>query len=387
MRSRNMLVAVGWLAWSVAAMAQPPGYVADPAALPPGGPPAGYPAGSPLGITVGDGLPAETPPIPESWLNSAFNPQPLVEARVEAVFYKVDFPESPSLAAEYRVNAQNAVEQFPLSADRGRDYTTAIRGALDFHFNEFKSMELVGFYFMGPDSGVPLGSVDTTKFLSSGGAQTPVNERGFLTNLPAGFPTVADTLRLDWDFASYGAEFNFLHHFICPKGPVSDLAIGLGGRYFHMQEKVTLTAINELDNQIGRLRSESENSLAGPQIIFRGRVQTPLKRWRATAEGKIGFMANSAVDDTALSVGNADNRIGFRQTETRFAPLFEGNFGFEYLLFNHMTLFGGYQILFIDRVDRAVERLSPDLNAYGGPQREIGSLLMMGPRAGVVIHY
>ena len=168
--------------------------------------------------------------------------------------------------------------------------------------------------------------------------------QGYMRNLPAGFPIVADQLTINWKLKTLGTEMNLFKHFILQQGPVSDLAIGIGGRYLQLQEKVQLTANDIANDRIGILGADTDNQLGGVQLIARARLQMPLKRWRLVTEGKLGLMANSYSADTRVVVPRRNYLAEGSQGDTVFSPLVEGNFLLEFFVARNVTVFGGVQL-------------------------------------------
>jgi hypothetical protein len=325
--------------------------------------------------------PNDLPPIPDVWLKSHWNPQPWLEARVEAVWLQPLFDDAPVLARQFQADSAFVFSLVDIRPRADEYYVVAPRVAVELHANELWSVEMTSFFLDGPnEDDVRFGDPDVPfRLLTAAG--------GPISNAPPGFPAVADVFTLDWDFESFNADATLLRHWIFLHGPISDLALGIGARYFRIDEKARLFAADQLLGSSGRMDVDVENRLAGPQFVARGRVQGPGKRLRSVAEVKIGLMTNASDNSTTLLVSGA-TVAGGAGSQTRFAPLFEANFLVECFVAEHVTVFGGFQMFYLDRVDRAAEQFNADLAAFAtGTARDIGSLFMYGPRVGLVISY
>lgn len=325
--------------------------------------------------------PPNLPPIPQSWLASAWDPQPRFEVRFDVAFLQPDFATSRNLARQVQTN-QNKYLINDVGVDSHSEYTAGVRTALEWHFNEFKSLEFQGFFVDGPrQRSVPMGQSDFSLGLGAG-----VFPGGPMVNQPFDFPRISEEGRFDWNFEAFGAEINWLHHFIHPKGPLSDVAIGFGARYMGILENVQVRFLDEILLFSGNMQSDVENHLYGPQVVGRARIQSPFKRIRLVTEGKVGLMANAVQVNNQLTsnagiFGISDN------TDTIFSAIFEGNFMFEFFVTKHLTVFGGYELLYASRTLRAPEQLNPDLTNFVSPQKQIGNTFLHGPRVGLVFAY
>jgi hypothetical protein len=327
-------------------------------------------------------------PLPESWTNSLFDPQPKLELRMEAVWLQPNFDDSFPLARQ----VQNVGQQFrpvEVGVYGEGEPIVAPRGTLEYRWNEQGSIEASGFFMDGPDqTNYNLSSSDQAYYFDSNAAN-PL-ERGFLVNTPAGFPLTATDASLDWGFRAWGTEINFLHHHVCMQGRISDLAIGLGGRFIKVDEDVTLRLRNEIDSTSAVMGVESKNSAAGPQLMMRARVNGPFKCVRFLAEGKIGLMANGTQYRNTLSATGPASFVApreFSDSEVVFAPLFEGLFGCEIYIWKNFVVFGGYQLLYMDRIDRAGGHFVQDLERFTQPEKNLGDLFLYGPRLGGLLTF
>lgn len=327
-------------------------------------------------------------PLPQSWTNTLFDPQPRLELRAEAIWLQPNFDNSFPLARQ----TQNVGQQFQ-QVDvgvRGEGEPIATpRGTMEYHWNEQGSIEASFFYMDGPQqTGYNLSNADQAYFFDSN-ASNPL-ERGFLVNTPPGFPLAATDATVDWSFRTWGTEINLLHHFVCMQGPISDLAVGLGGRFIKIDENANLNIANEIDSTRSVMGVESRNSAAGPQFIARGRINGPFKCVRFTAEGKIGLMANGTQYRNSLSVTGPATFFApqtFSDSQVIFSPLFEGLFGCEVYIWRNFVVFGGYQLLYMDRIDRAGGHFVQDLSRFTQPEKNFGDLFLYGPRLGALITF
>ena len=325
-------------------------------------------------------------PLPEAWTNSLFDPQPRLELRAEVDWLQPSFNNSVPLALQTIPNGGAYAYQQQAVGVFGAGQMVAVpKGTVEYHWNEQGSVEMSGFYMSGPSqSNYRMSNIDQTYYFN-GDAPNPA-ERGFLYDLPHGFPGVATDANLDWDFRTWGTEINMLHHFICMQGRVSDLAAGFGGRFLEVDENVSLRVSNELDRTSATMSSDTKNHLGGFQFVGRARVNGPGNRIRWTAEGKIGLMANgNQFNNTLLT--NTYGPAQFSDVTTNFSPLFEGNFGCEVYVWHNLVVFGGYNLLFVDRVNRAGGHFHQDLNAFINTQEDLGSLFMYGPRLGALMTF
>ncbi|MBY0589309.1 hypothetical protein K2X85_19210 [bacterium] len=326
---------------------------------------------------------SSTLPLPESWTNSLFDPQPRLELRAEAVWLQPNFDNSYPLARQTQsINQQ--FRQVDIGVRGEGEPIATPRGTIEYHWNEQGSVEASGFYMDGPQqTNYNLSNADQAYYFDSN-ASNPL-ERGFLVNTPPGFPLTATDATLDWSFRTWGTEINLLHHFVSMKGPISDLAIGLGGRFIKIDENVNLNLANEIDSTSAVMGVESRNSAAGPQFVARGRVNGPFKCVRFTAQGKIGLMANGTQYKNTISTAGPAAFIApssFSDSQVIFSPLFEGLFGCEIYIWRNFVVFGGYQLLYMDRIDRAGGHFSQDLNQFTQPSKDFGDLFLYGPRLG-----
>lgn len=327
------------------------------------------------------------PQVPTSWLKGWFNPQPRFEARAEAIFLKPSFQKTTPLARQTFVDANDSqAKVYNLQVKADEQFIAAPRLALEYHLNEFKSIEAVGYVVDGPNQFLsPRGAGDFPFFLDAN-APDP-RARGPLTSLPPGFPVRANEVNLNWQLRNQGAELNWLHHFILQQGPCSDMAIGFGGRYFGLVENGTVSFFDIADNTMGVMRARVDNEMGGIQFIGRARWQTPIPWFRAVADAKIGLMANTTERREQVFTSPVGYNAGTRQTETVFSPLFDGNFYFEFFLTRNLTVFSGLQLLYVDRVNRSGGQFVPDVNAFLYPGEKLTGFFQWGPRVGAVFSF
>jgi hypothetical protein len=333
---------------------------------------------------AGSAMDASGLPLPQSWTNSFFDPQPRFEFRAEAIWLQSNFDDSYPLARQ-SVPKDTDYELVDVGVRGNTDNTVAPRIAFEYHWNEQGSVEVAGFIMDGPrQSGYGLSEFDQIYYFDRNAASFP--EQGGLFNTPTGFPLVATDATLDWQFSAYGGETNLLHHFVLMKGYISDLALGIGGRYLGVSEKVGLNISNELEGTSANMSVRTKNHIAGPQVVGRARINGPFKRVRWTAEGKIGLMANATNHENSIVTGQSALQT-FDDNEIFFSPLFEGLFGCEIYLVRNVVVFGGYQLLYADRVDRAAGRFQADLNAFVQPSKHLDDIFLYGPRLGLLWSY
>ncbi|MGL4464287.1 MAG: hypothetical protein ACRC1K_19220 [Planctomycetia bacterium] len=363
--------------------APPPGmpYEQLPAEL---GGPSGY--GAPVGLGSGQpGVPSyidQVVPIPKAWLKSRWNPQPKLEARIEALFLQPNFRQTTALFSQFQATDNSNFVGEPVSIDVGDRWITSGRAAVEYHFNEAWSMEAAGFWLDGPKRiDAPVGGTDGTLFLDPA-------QGGFfeLDTLPRAFPRISDNASVDWIFQAENVDFTMMRHYIPLKGPVSDYALGIGARYFHFEETVNLQINDQVNGNFGALESNVDNVLAGPQVQARMRFNGPWTWMRLSTELKVGLMANQ-ISTTNSVFTDEFVRSSITYERNQFAGLFEGNFFFEFFLHENASFFAGYHLFYADLVDRASEQLTGDLSAFVTDQDNTGSLWMHGPRAGLTISF
>lgn len=329
---------------------------------------------------------SQAPPIPEAWLAGFFNPQPFFEARFELMFLKPDLPSSVPIANTYLLDADGlAYFATPVRVSNKEDFVTSGRAVLEFHLNPYYSMEMAGFLSDGPNwDARRLMDADSTYYLD---ANSPIRMyTGFLSNMPQGFPVIADRMALDWDFEAFGGETSFLRHFIFAEGPASDVAVGVGIRYLGLREDLRLTVNDYANNLTGIMAVNSKNDLLGPQFQARAKLQSPWKRMRVVAEGKVGLMANKSINQTFISP-DSSGESGANYGRTQFAPLYEGNFRVEFFIFEHLTIYGGFDMLYVSRVDRATSQFTQNLDVFVQEHKDLSHLFSFGPTCGLQFTY
>jgi hypothetical protein len=345
--------------------------------LPDHGPVMGSTMGEPGRPIYGGGDPNALPPIPESWLNSAFNPQPKIEGRAGVVFWKPTFDQSPALGSQIRSNGTGGLvdQQFVLRSTS--EYVAAPTLDFKWHCNEFCSIETGGWFMDGPrNRSFLVGPADFFIRLNQ------------LNGFPGTFPMIADQGVVDWDFKSYSWDINMVRHYIYPKGPISDFALGVGFRYIGIYESVEARFTDEISAVAtnGMMRVNADNSLFGGQFLARARVQSPWKKVRMLAETKIALNYNPA--DVSSRVEASGGAFGQNSSVlSLFSPTFEGNFTVEYFVTPNLTVYGGFNMFFAERVMRASEQFSPNFDNFLNKQQSYGSLYMFGPTAGLVLNY
>src|SRR5690606_29707963 len=128
------------------------------------------------------------------------------------------------------------------------------------------------------------------------------------------------------------------------------------------------------------------NNLAGPQVMARARVQGPGSKIRSVAEVKIGLMASDTrVTNSVFANGQLFGQNSY--SRTIFGSLFESNFYIEYFLTENLTVYGGFQLFYVDRIVRGSEQIQQDINYFLTKHKDLGSLFMFGPRVGLVFSY
>lgn len=386
MPMRSFLLALGCLSLACGAFGQVTGPAMEPEMVGPSagavanpyyGPPGYQPVPAPNG--------AELPQLPESWLRSAFIPAPVLTVRLQAQWLQPNYPNSSALATQFQQqeNGQFIATGVPPRSEE--QYILTPRAVLEYRPVEYFSIEASGWVTAGPDqSDGQNGQPDIPLFLDpTGGTDRPAA----LNPLPANFPTTADFMRTNWGFTAGGFEVMALQHFILPRGPIADFAIGLGGRVMWIDEDVNVHFEDRVNNISGRLGANAENNLYGAQIMARATLQSPVRWLRMYGDVKLGLMANNTENDTSI-LDNTGQIQRAGATHTQFAQIFECNAFVEVFVTRNVTVFGGYQLLYVERALRAADQIIPDTAQFlSGNLKNQGHLLMTGPAAGVVVTY
>ncbi len=166
-------------------------------------------------------------------------------------------------------------------------------------------------------------------------------------------PNDRDEAKVNWDFQSFSNEINVLRHTTPMKGPIDEWSWGWGIRSVNVTEKMQARFTDVITNEIGVATANVKNKPDRVQMIGRGRIQTALKRFRISAEGKIGFNYNQSPPALASKVfGGWLGTERFRQrvlnTYSVFSPSFEGNFIFEYFLTHNLNVYGGFHLYYCE---------------------------------------
>jgi hypothetical protein len=358
-----------------------PGYMAFPGAGP-------QEAGMPFGNE-----PGQVPGVPQAWANSMWNPTSKLRIRTEALWLKPNFQRSSPMASQPGVQADGtfAINELPVSPHT--PYYLTPRLSVEYFCTDYFSIEATGFAMIGPHRTYNLGSADFSYFLSGTFAGDVSSFTAPFTNIPAGFPTVADIATVFYSQNIGNFELMGWWHWTPDKGACSDVALGIGGRYFFINEKINLRFEDKLGvgsgmgATSGELDVRSKNDLFGVQVGGKATMQSPLKWLRSTVEGKIALMNNDArnntqiLDTTGAVVGNG------RITHSDLAFLFEGNLNVEFFVSQYVTAYAGFNVVYIDRVERADQQLNTDLNAFVQPTKHNGDVLLFGPKVGFMMNW
>jgi hypothetical protein len=236
-----------------------------------------------------------------------------------------------------------------------------------------------------------LGNNDFPYFLSSftnpatGDPTVPA-----LTGIPAGFPTIADRATFKVDQRIGNIELMYWRHFTPEKGGCSDFAVGVGGRYMWLHEKVNLRfedLVPDSATPFGILSARSKNDFFGVQLGAKAYLQSPMRTVRSFVEGKIGLLNNDARNDTSVINSVPEITSSGRWTRSNFSPLFEASYNFEIFISQYVTAFAGFNVIYIDRVERASEQFQPSLSTFVSPQKHQSDLLLFGPKFGFVMNW
>ncbi|HVJ80117.1 MAG TPA: BBP7 family outer membrane beta-barrel protein [Planctomycetia bacterium] len=341
-------------------------------------------AGRPIGNN-----PGEVPGVPQAWAMSNWNPVPKLVIRTEVMFLKPDFQQSRPLALQAAVNEDGQFELAGRGVDPQTDYFVTPRLLVEWWKCDQWSVEASGWSLIGPNRTTFLGNNDFPYFLDA----VTVGGETFgpaLTGIPAGFPTIADFASVKYRQNISNIEMLVWRHWVPDKGAASDFALGFGPRYMWMRENVTVRYEDQLPGSttpFGELSTRTNNDLYGVEFAMKATLQSPIKWLRSSVDAKIGLMnadsrhSTSVIDTTGTEVSSG------RFFRANFAGLFEAKYDVEIFLSQFVTIFGGFHVMYVDRVERASEQFNPNLNAFVQPQEQISDVLLYGPRFGLVMHW
>lgn len=307
---------------------------------------------------------------------------------VENVWLRPNETQSLSLVQQVQADSNGALSRADVPATVAEQTISAPRITLGFAPTSGHAAEFTGFWMGGPNqtnTDVVQGqNVDFPFFVD---ANNPIPlARGFLTGLPAGFPTIADQFTTDWSLNVWSISGSWLKTYDRPDRVLEHFAFGLGLRYLHISEDVTANFINNPSAQTGSLDVETTNNVIGPEFLSRGTFKV-IPRWvAASAELRAGLNGNAVSDRKTILVNGTSTASGSTESVV-FSPSVEGNFMLDFRPMRHVSIFTGYQVLYVANVDRAVEQLDPNLGSFVSGASNQGQLFLHGPRLGLRVTY
>ncbi len=358
-----------------------------PAMLPEGGgalldaPPGAY------GMPDMQGPGERLPPVPQAWMNSAFNPAPVVLLRTEAMFLRSNQGASEPLARQADIVNGGVFGLVPRGVQpESRMFLTPRISMERLWPVAQRSLELSGWASVGPNATEALGRGDFPLFLGpvTVGTTTP----GLITNAPASFPTVADvgTVRIRQTVGN--VELMYWKHASPMKGAVADIAWGFGGRYLWLNERLTARFEDQVAGSatpFGELGVRSQNDMFGPQFGAKSILQFFPRRFRVVSEARIGLLNNDVRHSESVTTSVGADATGGRQSSSHLSVAFDGSATAEFFISQYVTFFAGYQVLYVDRVQRASAQFTGDLTRFVGDKQNEGSLFYYGPKLGFVM--
>ncbi|MGE3807741.1 MAG: BBP7 family outer membrane beta-barrel protein [Gemmataceae bacterium] len=221
------------------------------------------------------------------------------------------------------------------------------------------------------------------------------------TSVPFANKSFDTTLTATLDSEVHNAEANLRR---AASGERWGAAALVGFRYFHLNETIDITGVEQFISTIETTRTQVTNNLYGAQVG--GEVS---RRWfgnrlALSFNGKVGIFANNANQDTSnfsyRTDGLAGNitLAGGRGT-TSFAPLYEGGLNAVFWFTRNVALRAGYTVLYVDQLALAPDQLlltgtairSFPQQAYppgtGSQITTSGDLFLHGPSVGLSVAY
>lgn len=329
--------------------------------------------------------PKETSATPTTNLADWFDCCRRATIRAEALYLKPDEARTLRLANQVQPNARGILFRAALRANAPEEGFGVPRLTIEWPIDDRNLYEMTGFYMGGPErSGRSLSGFDNPFFLDANAAD-PL-QRGFLTNLPANFPTQADRMLSDWDFQTWGVSLDRIGYRERLAWWPGALGMGVGLRYFGMIEDFDVRAIDEVNGRSGQLAVEVDNHMLGPEILVRGETVLAQGRLRGLAELRVGLLGTAATVRKRVLVGGAVTGTG-SSVRGQLSPLVEGNFFLEVTTWRQLVVFGGYQVLYLAGVNRAPEQIHTNLAQFVGTGADLETLFLHGPRVGVRLDY
>lgn len=247
------------------------------------------------------------------------------------------------------------------------------------------AVEVAGSYMGGPALRPRvLSRFDFPYFLDATAADP--GARGFLSNLPAGFPVEANRLVADWRFHEWGLACDWVYQPGADELDSGDWGLGAGFRFLQLSDGVDLSITDETNQRTARLSVDCTNDLVGPEILVRRWIRLPTQWVIGMVEARAGLMTNAVEDSKEVVVSGARASSGtIRHHE--WASVVEGNLFVHCISIRGVTVFLGYHVLFATGIDRAVSQLEPDLARFVGAVRPGEGFLQHGPRFGVNVGF
>lgn len=325
-------------------------------------------------------------PVPADAIDAAVvASRPRFRVDVEGMYLRSDQTHSQAIATQIQMNSQGLLSRQNVAVSNNPQSILAPRVALAWMLEDGGSWRVSGFYLGGPDQkNSSISSFDSTYFLSATAAD-PL-QRGYLTGLPAGFPSLADRMTTNWRLQVWEVEANRMFALSDYGAWLNGLSIGAGVGYFRTEETLSVQVNDQVNGLSGTLGSNTSNDLVGPQFLARFGLNVFTQRIVATGGFRFGTMANFASDKTSVAVSGAT--VGSANSSgVQFTPLVDLNCELAVTVWGPLQIFGGYQFLYMDGMNRAVEQIRVDLNAFTTAHAEQGAFTLQGPRFGLRAQY
>ena len=345
----------------------------------------GYPGPGPQDA----GFPAnQLPPVPQAWMNSAFNPAPLLTVRTEALFWRSNQVNSPGLARQADIVSGGTFGVVDRGVDPGSRFFLTPRISVERSWPiGGHSLEVSGWGAVGPNTTETIGRPDFPLYLGGFAVGTVVTP-AIVNNAPASFPLIADVASARIRQSAGDVELMWWKHCSPLKGAVADFAWGLGARYLWLNERLTARFEDQTTGSatpFGELHVHSQNDLYGPQFGLKSILQFPLRKFRIASDAKLALLNDDVRHTNQVLTSVAADGTNGRYVRSQLAFAFDGSLTAEFFLSQYVTFFAGYQVLYVDRVERATTQLSADFAAFIATKKNQDTLLYYGPKIGFMM--
>jgi len=189
----------------------------------------------------------------------------------------------------------------------------------------------------------------------------PFANSPFLGNtIPFANKSFDTTMTVRYSSEIHNAELNLKRNCVFGNWNASALT---GFRYFHLRERIDITGVETFTTTIEQTRTVTNNDLYGAQIGGELSRSWLDDRVGLAMNGKVGIFANNAEQNTvngsrSFSGGSGTTSLDAGRSRTDFASLYEANVAANYRLTSHVSIRGGYQVLFIQNLALAPDQLA-----------------------------